>query len=92
MESGLLEVSVEDGRAENGRQIKQDKLCGNNDLIVGVQRHLNSFFTVDYLAVKPHEGTVQVSYLADSRAKEYLEEILFTKSDMNGGKETNLQQ
>lgn len=36
----------------------------------------------DYLAIKPHQGTIQVFYLANSGAKEDLEEMVFMGSDI----------
>ena len=49
-----------------------------------------SNFTV-YLAVEPHQGTIQVPYLTDSSSKEDLENVVCMSSEM-GGNEPNLRQ
>ena len=85
MESGFFEVSVENGGTQDGGQIEKHELCGDNDLM-NVQRVLDSSSPVDYLAIKPHQGTIQVSYLADSSAKEDLEEVVFVGSEVGQGR------
>ena len=76
MESGFFEVSIEDGGAQDGGQVEKHELCGNDDLI-DVQWILDYSGQVDYLAVKPHQGAIQVSDLANSGAEEDLEEMAF---------------
>jgi len=75
VKSGLFEVSVENGGTQDGGQIEKHELCGDNDLM-DVQWVLDDSSSADYLAIKPHQGTIQVSYLADSSAKEDLEEMM----------------
>ena len=84
MESGLFEVSVENGGTQNGGQIEKHELCGDNNLM-DVQWVLDDSSPADYLAIKPHQGTIQVSYLADSSAKEDLEEMVFMWSEVGRG-------
>ena len=84
MERGFFEVSVENSRTKDCRQIEKHELCGDNDL-ANVQQVLGGPTLVNYLAVKPHQGAVQVSYLADSRTKEDLRGIVFIRSEIEEG-------
>ena len=85
MESGFFEVSIEDGGTQDGRQIEKYELCRDNDLM-DAQWVLDGSNPADYLAIKPHQGTIQVSYLADSSAKEDLEEVVFVESEVGQGR------
>jgi hypothetical protein len=81
VESGFFEVSVEKSRAKDCRQIEKHELCGDDDL-ADVQQVSDSSASANYLAVKPHQGAVQVSYLADSCTKEDLGGMVFIRSEI----------
>jgi len=76
VERGFFEVSVENGGAQDGGQIEKHELCRYNDLM-DAQWISDGSSSADYLAIKPHQGTIQVSYLANSGAKEDLEAMVF---------------
>lgn len=84
MESGIFEVSVENGGTQDGGQIEKHKLCRDNNLM-DVQRVLDDSSPVNYLAIEPHQGTVQISYLTNSSAKEDLEEMVFMGGEVGRG-------
>ena len=71
---GLFEVAVQNGRTDDGGEVKHDELCGDDDL--GIMQMSDSapasFSRGIYLTVETHESAVEVSYLPYACADENL--------------------